>query len=64
MFKVKFLQEFRRWRLTFFWWAKLPRPAHAPYLHPCRQNESKQSKLFAIHGTATYRSSWTQKAHS
>ncbi|WP_212751740.1 hypothetical protein, partial [Pseudoalteromonas sp. S1731] len=25
------------WGLNNFHEAKLPRPAHAPYLHPCRQ---------------------------
>jgi hypothetical protein len=39
----------------------LPRPAHAPYLRPVGKKETEPKRLFAIHGTAKYRSSCTFK---
>ncbi len=47
MYGLKFVQpkgdlitarSAKPWGLNNFHEAKLPRPAHAPYLHPCRQS--------------------------
>ena len=35
-------------RVTLLSTAKLPRPAHSPYLHPCRQQKTNEKKAAPI----------------